>query len=214
MILKIATFAGLVLAGVLPCAAQPATPAATTLVEQLRDQQADPRLAEKSRVLGRRVASICASCHGEGGNSALPDVPNLAGQNPVYLLEQLRLYAEGKRKNPFMEGTIRAMRDEEKVGIALFYATHVVESAKLDRELAARGQAHFNKVCVECHGAGGRGEEKIARIAGQQSEYLRASLKRYRDAPNMRFNPQMSKVASKLSNADIDALSEYVRSLK
>ena len=45
----------------------------------------------------RKVAAFCANCHGEGGNSVKPDVPNLAGQNTAYLLDQVRQFSDGRR---------------------------------------------------------------------------------------------------------------------
>ena len=47
---------------------------------------------------GRRIATFCANCHGASGVSAIPNVPNLAAQNPDYLLAQIDAFVTGKRK--------------------------------------------------------------------------------------------------------------------
>jgi len=39
----------------------------------------------------------CSSCHGPNGNSTIPEWPRLAGQNAVYIAEQLRLFRSGVR---------------------------------------------------------------------------------------------------------------------
>ena len=86
---------------------------------RLKEAEANPRLLEAANKTGGKVASFCANCHGEGGNSTNLDTPNLAGQNTSYLLEQLRQFADGRRRNIFMEGMIKALSPEEKVGVVL-----------------------------------------------------------------------------------------------
>ena len=51
---------------------------------------------------------------------------NRAGKNRAYLLEQLRQFSDGRRRNEFMEGMIRAMNSDEKIGMVLFYAAQEV----------------------------------------------------------------------------------------
>ena len=46
---------------------------------RLKEVEASPRLLEAAHKTGAKVASFCANCHGEGGNSATPDTPNVSG---------------------------------------------------------------------------------------------------------------------------------------
>jgi cytochrome c553 len=47
---------------------------------------------------GKRLANAsCAGCHGADGISTTPGVPHLAGQRPVYLYVELRVYQSGGR---------------------------------------------------------------------------------------------------------------------
>lgn len=62
--------------------------AGVDLAARFAQAEADPQLAQTLLTTGRKVAAVCANCHGEGGNSAKPSIPNLAGQNPAYLLER------------------------------------------------------------------------------------------------------------------------------
>jgi cytochrome c553 len=189
-----------------------AAPADTTA--RLAEAQADPQLAEALLQRGRKVAGFCANCHGDGGNSLKPEVPNLAGQNTAYLVEQIRQFAEGRRRNEFMEGLIKAMNTDERAGVALFYAAQRVDARPVaDAALAAQGADLFQKVCIRCHGAQGRGSEKIARIAGQQPEYLRLTLKRYRSGSAVRMDPLMADNTRLLSDAHIEALVAYVSTM-
>ena len=41
---------------------------------------------------------LCSACHGEDGNSRMPNFPSLAGQPEFYLTNQLFLFREGVRK--------------------------------------------------------------------------------------------------------------------
>lgn len=182
---------------------------------RLKEIEGNPRQLEAAVKAGAKVASFCANCHGEGGNSANPDTPNLAGQNTAFLLEQVRQFADGRRKNIFMEGMIKALSPEEKLGVVLYYAQQEVAIKPVtNAALVAKGQEYFNKICFRCHGENGRGNEKIARIAGQQSGYLTTTLKRYRDGSSLRADPLMAANTKTMTDADIAAVVAYVNSMK
>jgi cytochrome c553 len=164
---------------------------------------------------GKKASFFCANCHGADGNSAIPEVPNLAGQNPVFLLEQIRKFGEGQRKNEFMEKMIRVLSDDDKVDIALYYAQQHVKTRPVgDTTLQAKGMDWFSKICIRCHGEQGRGNERIARIAGQQPTYLTLTLTRYRDRTGERIDPLMATNTAFLKDEDIKALVEYVSRMK
>ena len=184
------------------------------LSARLQAAQSDPKLNESLFKTGRKVAAFCANCHGEGGNSPKADTPNLAGQNPAYLLEQLRQFADGRRRNEFMEGMIKAMTADEKVGMVLFYAAQpVTPKPPTKPALVARGKEYYGKTCFRCHGEDGRGGEKFARVAGQQPEYLTVTLKRYRVGQGVRTDPLMAANTKLMTDADIDAVVAYVPSM-
>ena len=200
-----------------PSRAQSAAARATADVDlgaRLQAAQTDPKLGESLFKTGRRVAAVCANCHGEGGNSPKADTPNLAGQNPAYLLEQLRQFADGRRRNEFMEGMIKAMTADEKVGMVLFYAAQPVTlKPSIKPALVAKGKEYYGKICFRCHGEDGRGGEKFARIAGQQPEYLTTTLKRYRVGQGVRTDPLMAANTKLMSDADIEAVVAYVMTM-
>ena len=198
----------------LPGSAQSSKPA-VDLAARLAESEANPSLAADLLRKGRRAAAVCANCHGEGGNSVKPDIPNLAGQNPVYLIEQMRLFSEGKRRFEFMEGMIKAMSPDEKVGAMLFYAAQpVITSPATNPALAAKGKTYFDKICFRCHGSDGKGNNAFARIAGQQSAYLTATIKNYRGGTGGRTNPLMADNTRHMTDADIEAVVAYVSSMK
>lgn len=182
---------------------------------RLAQMQADPKALQAALRQGSRVAAVCANCHGEGGVSVKPEVPNLAGQNPVYLLEQMRQFAEGQRRNEFMEAMIKAMNSDERASAVLFYAAQTVPPRPAtDAAQAARGGDLYARNCFRCHGAEGHGNAEIARLAGQQGVYVVDTLKRYRTGTGPRVNPLMADATRLLSDADIAALAAFVGTLR
>lgn len=213
--LAAALLAALTLQAPIPASAQTA-PARTTAPDaRLKEVERDAKLYEQYWKNGRKVAAFCANCHGEGGNSVKADVPNLAGQNTAYLLDQVKQFADGRRKNLFMEGLVKALSADEKVAVAIFYASQAVQHRPArDATLAARGKALYERNCFRCHGDHGHGTEQYARIAGQQDEYLAITLRRYRDGSAGRADPVMAANTRNLTDADLQAVVAYVSSMK
>jgi cytochrome c553 len=87
--------------------------------DKLAAVKADPKAYEQAYRQGAKLASFCANCHGPSGQSVRPDVPNLAGQNTVYVLNQLNKFHDGRRTGAFfMEGLVKAMSPEERFAVA------------------------------------------------------------------------------------------------
>ena len=178
------------------------------LQERLKTVQGDPVALKTAVEAGKKATFFCANCHGEDGVSKTPDVPNLAGQNPAYLLEQIRKFGAGERKDAFMQGLIKVLKDEERLQVALFYASATVAPTPADAAQAARGKELFAKLCVRCHGEQARGNELYPRLAGQKLPYLQSSITRYRDKTGIRNNQLMSIATSALRNEDIVAVAD------
>lgn len=201
----------------LPAMAQPARARATIVTDlnaRLSEAQNDPKLLESLNKTGRKVAAVCANCHGEGGNSPAPDTPNLAGQNATYLVDQLRKFADGTRRFEFMEGMIKSMSSDEKVGVALFYsAQKTFTTPPANPALSAKGKIYYDKICFRCHGETGHGSDIYARLAGQQAAYLKRTLLGYRSGTGGRTDPLMAANTKLMSDNDIEAVVAYVSSM-
>ena len=197
-----------------PAASNPAAALPLWAQEKLAESRRDPKAFDRYYKHGRKVADFCANCHGPDGQSVLPEVPNLAGQNTIYVLAQLVKFSEGKRKQFFMERLMLALTQEEKMAVAIFYTNQPPKSIPApDPALAARGKALYDKGCHKCHGANGHGNEKNARLAGQGPEYLTANMRRYKDGSAARPDEKMSKAAKALTDDDIRALVAYIGSM-
>lgn len=204
-------------------AASPATPPASNplmvLPQWAQDKvvaaRQDPKLAEQAYKHGARLATFCANCHGPAGHSVLPEVPNLAGQNTVYVLNQLNKFHDGRRRgNFFMEGLVKAMSNDERFAVAVYYTNQEPASFKVsDPSLAATGKSLYEDACKRCHGLAGGGSERNSRIAGQHPSYLDMSLRRYRENKD-RSEDRMYKATKALTDQEIRALSAYIGSLR
>jgi cytochrome c553 len=159
---------------------------------------------------------LCANCHGDGGNSVKPDVPNLAGQNAYYLLAQLREFSTTQRKsNEFKKRLVNVMSPDEKIGMVVFYAgQEVAFKPSSDSALVKKGGALYVRSCAECHENDGRGTSEFSRIAGQQTRYLTTSLQGYRDGTGARMDREMAVKMKGMTDADIAAIVAYVSSMK
>ena len=184
-----------------------------TAQERLKTVQADPAALKTAVDAGRKATFFCANCHGEEGVSKTPEVPNLAGQNPAYLLEQIRKFGSGERKDQFMQGLIKVLKDEDRVQIALYYASVPVSPSVADSAKVPHGKELFSKLCVRCHGEQARGNELFPRLAGQKLPYLQTTIARYRDGTGIRNNQLMSIATSTLKNDDITAVANYLTQL-
>jgi cytochrome c553 len=74
---------------------------------------------------GLAKSAICASCHGPAGISPVPDYPNIAGQNPLYLEYALRRYRAGDRRGDqagMMYTVTQALTDADISNLAAYYA--------------------------------------------------------------------------------------------
>lgn len=193
----------------------PASAQVATLEQKLVQTQQNPKAMEVAVEAGKKASFFCANCHGADGNSVQGEVPNLAGQNPAFLLEQIRKFGSGQRKNEFMQKLIKLLSEDDKLNIALYYAAqNVAARAPGDPALMGKGFEWYSKTCIRCHGPDGRGNDKIARIAGQQPTYLIQTLTRYRDKTGERYDPMMVTFTAPLKDPDIRAVAEYVSRLK
>lgn len=190
-------------------------PTIAASTERIRGIQSDPKALQRAIDLGRQSTSFCSNCHGDSGVSAIPEVPTLASQNPAYLLEQMRKFERGERGDKFMQGLIKVLKDDERMNIALYYASVPLPApARVENsEGARRGREIFEKKCVACHGSNARGNDAIPRLAGQKASYLRVSLERYKSGKGDRRDPQMSAVAAALNNDEISAVVAFLATL-
>ena len=157
-------------------------------------QAPDPRdpPAFGDPVKGEPLTAVCGSCHGARGISQDPLIPNLAGQEPVYLVEAMRAYRSHERSH---EDMVTDKSDQEIEDIAAFYSVQTVGSS-------TRPNAELAEVvakCDRCHDrAGSESAIVLPSLKGQHPEYLLRVMKQYRD--DDRGNSMMHKMSSGYSD--------------
>lgn len=73
-------------------------------------------------VAGKVLSKNCAACHGETGVASNPAWPKLAGQKAGYLVNALKAFRAGLRKDPMMAGVTRGLSDTDIANLAAYYA--------------------------------------------------------------------------------------------
>jgi cytochrome c553 len=167
--------------------------------------------------------NVCAACHGADGNSTISLNPKLAGQHPEYLLKQLTNFKEGKRANAVMAGMVANLSKEDMHGLAKYYAdqTQTLGKAKSNGagslgEKIYRGGIAATGVpaCAACHGANGAGIPKqYPRVAGQHADYALQQLRTFRTAERANA-PMMMTIAAKMTDAEMQAVADYMQGLR
>jgi cytochrome c553 len=71
---------------------------------------------------GKELAKNCAACHGDTGIASNPAWPTLAGQQAGYLVNALKAFRAGLRKDPMMSGVTRGLSDADVANLAAYYA--------------------------------------------------------------------------------------------
>jgi mono/diheme cytochrome c family protein len=115
-----------------------------------------------------------------------------------------------------MGSLARALTDEDKIRLALYYAgKELAPAGSGDPALLDKGRNLYERFCVECHGIDGRGREGYARLAGQQPGYLVKVLDAFKSGTGARYNPWMSEPAALLeSDEDVRAVAAFLAGLE
>jgi cytochrome c553 len=174
---------------------------------------------------GQAKTAVCGACHGPDGNSLAPNFPKLAGQGQRYLLKQLHEIKDGKRVVLEMTGLLTNLNEQDLADIAAYYANQKGSVGAADEKLVARGEALFRggklnegmPACTGCHSPNGIGNAAAGfpHLGGQHADYIKKQLTAFREGERTNDGDTMvmRSIAAKLSNKDIEALSQYIQGL-
>ncbi len=184
--------------------------------------------------LGKGKSELCQGCHGVDGMTVNPECPNLAGQKPGYIFKQVKDFQNGKRHNDTMTAMAGlAGTDQDLKDIAAYYASLKIMGGSrymmgepTDKKKIAAGKKIFLNGnprtglygCVNCHGKKGQGKSETNQIfpviGGQTKDYLAKQLREFRsaDRTNDPANMMMD-IAKKMTDAEIDEVTEYLGSI-
>jgi len=180
--------------------------------------------AQGDAAAGEAKVALCATCHGVGGNSQIPENPKLAGQNANYILKQLADYKSGARENITMSAMVGALSEQDMQDIAAYYASQQVEISAAEPESIELGETIYragNKeitvaACTACHSPTGRGNGPAGfpALSGQHSIYTLTQLKAFRSGERDNdMNGMMRIVVERLTDKELEALANYVAGL-
>lgn len=188
-------------------------------------------IAQGDAEKGKTKSVACGACHGADGNSLISINPKLAGQHANYLVKQLTEFklasqTGGKegRNNAVMNGMAAALSEQDILDIAAYYASQTSsagetpeDSVELGTKLYAGGDLERGiTACIACHGPRGNGTSLsgFPDISGQHADYIKAQLKSFRSGDRANsLNGMMEDIAKKMTDKDIEVLSNYVAGL-
>ena len=149
------------------------------------------------------VATKCALCHGEKGESASEEFPRLASQHEAYLAKELRDFRAGRREG-LMVRMARGLSEDDIVAIARYYAAQPAppasaaqtELAVVGRFIHLRGNSWSGvPACKVCHGEAAHGTAQLPRLAGQNVAYLERQVREFTQRKRTNDNEVMHAVA-------------------
>jgi cytochrome c553 len=181
-------------------------------------------MAQGNIEAGKEKSVTCVACHGADGNSPSNLYPKLAGQHKSYLEKQLIQFKNGERSDPIMAGMVAGLSEQDMKDLSAYYESQTATSETVSPEVAAAGKnlymgGDINRGipgCVACHGPRGNGLAlaKFPKISNQHPAYIKVQLEKFRNkSRNNDPNGMMVDVAAKLTDADIELLSNYISAL-
>jgi len=176
---------------------------------------------------GEQLAAVCSACHGQDGNSVVPEWPKIAGQHQDYAARQSILIRERLRDVPQMWPMVADLSDQDIWDISAYFEQYEVTIGVADEDLVEHGRSLYMggshsagiASCAGCHGPSGEGipGAHFPQLRGQHADYTADRLRRYRAGENNGdddpYSNIMVAVARNLTDADIEALASFIEGL-
>ena len=154
--------------------------------------------------------------------------PELAGQQPDYIKNQLEAFIDRRRLNPVMGNVAHVLSPAMVDALSRhFKDLDPPPYGGAPRDLMPKGKRSTTKAfpsaevpaCESCHGQDAHGNDQFPRLAGQLDGYVIAKLanwskERGQDPNNPDTSQVMAPIAEKLTKEQIAAVAAYVSDLK
>ena len=174
---------------------------------------------------GKTKSATCAACHGADGNSVNPEWPKLAGQHPSYILKQLMNFKNDARVNASMSPMAKPLSDADMADLAAYFSTQVKKLGEADQTKVALGEQVYKggnnatgvAACAACHGPTGAGNpaSNFPSLNGQHATYIKNQLTAFRTGARANdAGKMMRNVAAAMTDAEMNAVAEYIAGLK
>ncbi|MDO9215641.1 MAG: c-type cytochrome [Lacisediminimonas sp.] len=187
--------------------------------------KADPAKGEAIYTNGDSARNItaCASCHGAAGNSTIAQNPRLSAQHEAYLVKQLTEFKGPARNNAVMTAISKPLTDDDMKNIGAYLSKQQPKpgaaknkaTVELGKKIYRGGIVEKSvPACASCHSANGAGiPAQFPRLAGQHQDFTAAQLTNFRSGAR-KNSEQMTTIAKRMSDEEIQAVSDYVAGLK
>lgn len=174
---------------------------------------------------GKAKAGMCAGCHGADGNGVASNSlwPKLASQIPEYIAKQLTDFKSGARKDPIMSGMAATLSGTDVKNVAAYFASLKIKPGVAKNvELAKEGEKMYRggnaktgvSACMSCHGPSGHGiPPRFPKVSGQNAAYTQKQLLAFKAGTRTNDGDIMTRIAFRMSEQEIKAVSEYTDGL-
>ncbi|MDP2634508.1 MAG: c-type cytochrome [Pseudoalteromonas sp.] len=180
---------------------------------------------------GKEKSATCAACHGPDGNAPVNIYPKIAGQHADYIYKQLVEFKSGMtsggkegRMDPVMSAMAMPLSDQDMKDIAVYFSSLNMSEGSTPKDVVEVGAMLYKAgdaergipSCASCHGPRGNGSSlaKFPKISFQHPGYIKSQLEKFRDGSrNNDLNGMMQDIAKKLTDKDIEVLSQYLGGL-
>jgi cytochrome c553 len=160
----------------------------------------------------------CFACHGENGQSQLPETPSLGAQPAFYVTVQMLMFRDKLRVTEPMNEMAKGLTDDDLRKAAdiiskLLPPPPVADNPDPARMDKARALASQHR-CNFCHQANFQGQENVPRLAGQREDYLLKALRGYKDNTRRGYDAQMSEVVYSMKDEEFADLAYFLARVK
>lgn len=202
--------------------------AVSSLAQANEDHAAPKADAAKGATLystgdAARGVTACLACHGPAGNSSLSQNPKLSAQHEAYVAKQLHDFKGPNRNNAIMTTIAKALSEDDIRNVAAYVSEQKAapgsarnkNTVELGKKIYRAGIAEKNvPACAGCHSPNGAGiPAQYPRIAGQHQDYTFAQLSNFRTGARNN-SAQMTAIAKRMSDEEMQAVADYVAGLK
>jgi cytochrome c553 len=171
---------------------------------------------------GKKLHEDCAQCHGDAGNTDIPDVPDLGGQDPLYLYKQILDYKAGSRASSIMNEAVKALSEKDAADLAAFYASQKPFRATTPQQASSAAAIRLATVgdgvrlipaCDSCHfdrGSKNPGFYALPVLQDQKFQDITVQITAFRSGERANDVYRVMRSISKaLTDDEIAALAAY-----
>ena len=184
----------------------------------------NPVIAAGDAAAGQGKAAVCAACHGADGKAIQASYPNIAGQHATYIAKQLTDYRDGNRVNALMSGQATNLSDQDILDLAAYFSSMDKIQGVASEENLELGMNIYRggitsagvAACSACHGPAGNGNGPASwpMVSGQNAQYTADQLRYFRSGERANDPASMMRgVAKRMTDAEIDAVANYIAGL-